>query len=241
MKSRLIGILKDNFKLKYCRETIDTNKRKFDLLIPMVSFCDIPFSQILSHVENYGCYGIGLKKVWAEKNGLNPVLYVDKKSSLSENFFEHIYKMNVGEEKKITGLTLEEKYTYDIFRYLKNYQGDLKRAEKKIVKDYRFSDEREWRYVLPVQSEHMMFGQIPLTKSNEDEFIKKAKAYLNGKIESEKLYFEPEDINYIIIKNETERDDIIRTLENVKGKYPHEQIKRLTSRILSSQQIRSDF
>lgn len=240
-KSSLIGILKENFKLSYCRETIDTNKRKFDLLIPIVSFCDIPFSQILTHIESYGSYGIGLKKIWAEKNGLNPVLYVDKKSSLSENFFEHIYKMNVKGERKIGSLALEEKYTYDIFRYLKNYQGDLKRAGKKVVKDYRFSDEREWRYVLPVQSEQWMFGNIKPADSDKDDLIKKGKASLNGKIETERLHFEPEDINYIIIKNENERGEIIRTLENVKGKYPHEQIKRLTSRILSSQQIRSDF
>lgn len=240
-KSNLIGILKDNFKLRYCRETIETKKRKYDLLIPMVSFCDIPFSQILNHIENYGCYGIGLKKQWAEKNGLNPVLYVDQNSSLSNNFFEHIFTLHLKDDKKISELTIEEKYPYDIFRYLKNYQSDLKRIEKKTIKNYRFSDEREWRFVLNIESEQMLFGNIQLKDGDDEEFIKKGKNLFNKKIESERLCFEPEDINYIIIKSESERDLIIQTLESIKGKYPHEQVKRLTSRIISTEQIKTDF
>ncbi|MES2726482.1 MAG: abortive infection system antitoxin AbiGi family protein [Bacteroidota bacterium] len=240
-KSNLIGILKDNFKLKYCRETIETKKKKADLLIPMVSFCDIPFSQILKHIDNYGSYGIGLKKEWAERNGLNPVLYVDKNSSLSDNFFEHIYKLNSTGDKNINELEIEEKYIYDIFRYLKNYEGDLKRFQKKPIKDYRFSDEREWRFVLNIESKALMLGAIPTTHSKNDNTIKEIKNVLNEEIENEKLSFDPDDINYIIVKNESERDSIIKALESVKGKFPLDQVKRLTSRILSVEQIRNDF
>ena len=63
----------------------------------------------------------------------------------------------------------------------------------------------------------------------------------NKKIETERLTFTPEDINYIIIKNELERDKIIDTLTKVNGKYPHEDVKRLTSRIISAEQLRTDF
>ena len=71
--------------------------------------------------------------------------------------------------------------------------------------------------------------------------IPKVKARYNSKIESEVLKFTPDDINYIIIKNEAERDKIISTLEKVNGKYAHEQVKRLTSRIISTQQLKTDF
>jgi hypothetical protein len=56
------GILSNNFEIRYCRETLITKNRTFDFLTPMVCFCDIPFSQIIDHIKNYGAYGIGLKK-----------------------------------------------------------------------------------------------------------------------------------------------------------------------------------
>lgn len=238
--TNLKGILQDNFKLRYCREKINANEKKYDLLIPMVSFCDIPFSQIKNHIKSYGNYGIGLKKEWAEKNGLNPVLYSDINSSLSKNFFEHllIKLLNGDDGKKISSLTLEEKYIFDIFRYIKNYQGKLERFNKKTVENYRFSDEREWRYVLPLESEALMFANLKKIKT---DMVQAAKEKMNANIMDKRLVFEPEDINYIIIKNESERDGIIKTLEDVKGKFPMQQVKRLTSRIISTEQIESDF
>lgn len=236
--SSLNGILAESFKIKYCRETIHTKKDYYDLLIPMVSFCDIPFSQILNHKNNYGSYGIGLKKKWAEKNGLNPVLYVEQNSQLSNNFFEHLYLKIGSENKTISKFTNEQKYIFDVFRYLKNYQGDLKRMGKKTIPDYRFSDEREWRYVLTLESEHAMFGNM---KKIEIGKIPEYKEKYNRLISSERLLFEPDDISYIIIKSESERDKVIRNLETVKGKYPHDQVKRLTSRIISAEQIETDF
>ncbi|WP_051891120.1 abortive infection system antitoxin AbiGi family protein [Chryseobacterium sp. JM1] len=238
--ANLKGILKDNFKLRYCREIIRSDTKRYDFLVPMVSFCDIPFSQIEKHIQSYGNYGIGLKKSWAEKNGLNPVLYTDINSNLSKNFFDHllIKIKNGDDDKKISKLTLEEKYVFDIFRYIKNYQGKLERSGKKIIENYRFSDEREWRYVLNLESEALMFANL---KKVIHEDVSIFKQLVNDEIENERLNFEPEDINYIIIKNESERNDIIRTLENIKGKYPMEQVKRLTSRIISTEQIKSDF
>ena len=236
--ANLNGILKSGFSVKYCRETIVTRKRNFDFLIPIVSFCDIPFSQITNHINNYGCYGIGLKKTWAEKHGLNPVLYVEKESNLSDVFFGHIYNVHAGPDKSLKKLSLKEKYNYDVFRYLKNYQSDLQRNGKKLMKNYRFSDEREWRHVLDINSPELMLANL---KDVKPTLVQEAKKMLNELIKNEVLIFEPEDINYIIIKKESERDNIIRNLENIKGKFPMEQVKRLTSRILSAEQIRSDF
>ena len=58
-KTGLKGILKDNFKLKYCLEKIDHTEMPVELAIPMVAFCDIKISEIKDHIDKYGSYGIG--------------------------------------------------------------------------------------------------------------------------------------------------------------------------------------
>lgn len=235
----LKGILKDNFKISYCKETIWSLDKSKELLIPMVSFCDIPFSQIISHVKKYGSYGIGLKKSWAELNGLNPVLYVERNSSLSHNIVYNIFETVIEGKEKIEELEDKDKFNLDHLRYLKNYQADLIRCGKTIKKDYRFSDEREWRYVPDPLKDCQMFAT--LKKGIKDERVKNFKSILNSRAENERLLFTPEDINYIIIKKESDRDNIIKLLEEVNGKYPHNQVKRLTSRILSIEQLETDF
>jgi hypothetical protein len=235
----LKGILKNNFKISYCRETIWSEEKKKDLLIPMVSFCDIPFSQIIGHVKNYGSYGIGLKKKWAESKGLNPVLYVEKNSSLSHNIVHNLFETVKGDKKKISELSEQDKYNLDHLRYLKNYQADLIRIGKAVKKDYRFSDEREWRYVLDPLDECQLFAV--LKEEFKENFVTGLKKRLGDKAESKRLLFTPDDISYIIIKKETERDNIIKLLETVNGKYPHDQVKRLTSRIISVEQLETDF
>jgi len=52
--------------------------------IPMVCFCDIPLSQLVSHIDTYGKYGLGMSKEWGIKKGLNPVIYFNKNSLLAK-------------------------------------------------------------------------------------------------------------------------------------------------------------
>lgn len=237
--TKLNSILANNFNIRYCREVIHTEDNYLDIIVPMVSFCDIPFSQILSHINNYGNYGIGLKKSWAEKNGLNPVLYLDQNSSLSNHFIELLTTIKGGPEKiSISKLSKEKKLAFDCFRYLKNYQSDLKRVGKKTIKNYRFSDEREWRYVLNPSLEYPIFANM---KEIDEQKIKEHKENYSKKIENEKLTFTPDDINYVIIKKESERNSIINKIEKTKSKFSMEQVKRLTSRIISVEQLTTDF
>lgn len=52
----------------------------------MVCFTDIPIELSEAHRNDYGSYGIGLKKEWGIKNKLNPINYVIKDSILCNNF-----------------------------------------------------------------------------------------------------------------------------------------------------------
>lgn len=161
-KSALAGILKETFKVRYCHEIIHHKEGKYEFLVPIVSFSDIPFSQIIDHINNYGCYGIGLSKKWAESKGLNPVLYLDKNSTLTKNIIINtpgaICRTNKLEA--INNMGEDDRRAFDFIRYLKNYQEDLKRVGNKILKNYRFSDEREWRYAINPKQPYIAFGNV---------------------------------------------------------------------------------
>lgn len=237
----LIGILQSCFKIKYCSETIyGLYKGKggsFKIAVPIVSFCDIPYSQILNHVGKYGSYGIGLSKKWAEENGLNPVLYLEKHSALTYNYGKTVSELF--KEKKISELGVEDKKIMDIIRYMKNYQGDLTRSNGSVVKNYRFSDEREWRYVLPLDSPHRMMGNLKNAPSHQA--AQKVKLEFSTKLDSERLLFTPNDINYLIIRYERQRNLILDKIEKIKEFQSDEVLKRLKSRIISVEQIKGDF
>lgn len=230
-KNNLKTILEENFRVFNCKETVRLKDNEAVYYVPMVSFCDIPLSEIKDHISKYGNYGIGLTKEWGARNGLNPVLYVQQNSMLA-NSYREAFMTYIGNSNKNI-FSNEQKALTDILRYIKNYEGDLTRKETTIPK-YRFSDEREWRYV-PHYSEQC-------------EMITPEKAYLKKKDTTDekladlKLEFEPNDIKYIIINDDSEIAEFIEHLRRAKGKkYTFHDIERLTTRILTAEQIKVDM
>ncbi|WP_373511859.1 abortive infection system antitoxin AbiGi family protein [Persicitalea sp.] len=86
------------------------------LYIPMVSFCDIPISNIKSHLNHYGsdgrngkiAYGIGLTKSWGLDHNLNPVIYLVPGSQIAHSFIDKCvkgskYHQEESEKTKIPG------------------------------------------------------------------------------------------------------------------------------------------
>ncbi len=230
-KDALLGILTDNFKLSYCNETVILKGNLISFAVPMVSFCDIPLSQVKNHITKYGKYGIGLTKEWAKKQKLNPVIYLEKNSKLSESYSRVYFEYAINSGKNLQDYDDIEKSVVDILRYIKNYQNNLVRGET-VYKNYRFSDEREWRYVLDYNEPPLFI--YPMVNFDKD--------IANDSLSTYRLKFEPNDIKYVIIQNENEISEFIQRLRDAKGKnYSYHDVDRLMTRIITTEQIVEDF
>lgn len=234
-KAALKGILKDNFKVKYCLETLCLVEKRSVKAFPVVSFCDIPLSQVKDHIGKYGSYGIGLSKECAKREGLSPVQYVAT-GSLYAHSLRQLVNSNLPSGECSWGeMTELQRSVFEVMRYVKNYEGDLTRGGR-TKKNYRFYDEREWRYV-PAFSE-----KFPMSVLGVDYERASRKAELNRAVSELRLSFDPSDIKYIIVKSESEISEFIRVIRESKGKrYSLEEIERVTTRILTKDQIESDI
>jgi hypothetical protein len=229
----LIGILTNEFLPVYCLEKIEFSKNSYNVAFPMVCFCDIPLSQIKNHIETYGYYGIGMKKSWAEKMKLNPILYLRKKSKLTERIsrlFENVQNKDFNNSPM---LLQTKKDILELLRYTKPYNGDFKRIDK-VIPNVRYYNEREWRFIpdLPDNKRYL----------TEDQYNNKLLlADANSALQKHKLSFEPDDIKYIFVNNDSEIPTMVSALKRIQSKYPPHVLKILTSRIITCEQILNDF
>lgn len=241
-KESLFEILRTTFKVSYAREKIigPTQRREFG--VPMVSFSDLKLSELKKIIDDdYGKFGIGLSKDWANRNGLNPVMYISKHCSLTDNLinsvdgiYRHINKMT--NFKEIKDLSQSYLNIMDIYRYIKNYDGELERLNQPLNENYRFADDREWRYVPNINvAEIRPF--VPITTIR----TKAQKQELNATINHLLLSFQPEDIKYLVVEKDEERIELITHLELVKHKFDETTRRRLASRILTIDQILNDI
>ena len=231
-KDNLVGILSENFKIKFCREKLPFKDGGF-IRVPMVSFCDIPLSQTKDHMWKYGEYGLGLTKKWAIKKRINPVLYVDPMSMLAESYDTSLmHFQSLRGEDFLTAMAY--RHLLDFVRYMKPYEGCLER-EGVITKDYRYYDEREWRYVPSVDDCEVMHY---LDGDFNDDVVRGS---ANSSISEVRLDFNISDITYIIIKSEEEVHEFLDELKVCKAAYSPLDIELLATRIITAQQIKSDF
>lgn len=236
-KENLYHILSSTFKVSYARERIIGGKKVKEFAVPMVSFSDLRLSELKNNIGTYGKFGIGLTKDWAIDNGLNPVMYASQKSLFTENLMnglEDIFSL-VNKSTDTTG-TYETAYnnTLNTLRYIKNYIGDLVRPDEKTKKDYVFANEREWRYVPPITEPILPFISIGRIRTKEQ------KSQFNQKVSHLRLNFQPDNIQYLIVENDNDINDLIRHLRQVKNRFPPDTIDRLASRILTYEQIDKD-
>lgn len=228
---KLKSILKEGFKIKYCEEKLKLGGHLRGTLNgsntahPMVCFCDIPLSHSKKHSDSYGKYGIGLTKEWAFKNKLNPVLYIDRNSFIAD---------------MIHGLIKSEMQLQQVYRIkacAKNYSGEVG-VKGKYNPEYRFYDEREWRF-LPCEDDLEFKKCRSAFSLSSDQYIKNKDKY-NNQISSYRLKFEANDISYLIVKSITQIPALIDFLRK-NYKCTGEQLDILLSKVCTIEQIETDF
>lgn len=258
----IVGILTDGFCPRLCMEDQSfvlhgLSEINAEIAIPMVCFCDIPLSQIKNHVSNYGGYAIGLSKDWGKRNGLNPVMYAINKSvpvKILNDDLKNLYKKALELKPLEKNNDLNEAYDsigtaarqlYDFSFYLKPYEGKRWDGKDFHGDTIRFYDEREWRFIPELRNMYKSGiysgDSIVLSKKG---FLDSAKRNeFNSILAKEaKLEFKPNDINYIIVKSE---EDVLKIEDKIAGimgdKYIHNEVRKLTTRILCISRVLEDF
>lgn len=227
----LKGILKDGFRFSYCREEYpkalvnnikNMGKAGFipnnccpdkdiynNVLIPMVSFCDIPLTRSNVHAQKYGYYGVGIDRELARYiyPQLMPVQYMS-----SERF-----RLALNEISVI--FTESENINRQINDSVKLIIGTTKvYSTLRKERDVLCYEEREWRVI------HSDNGMTKWGWGLKDRRTKKAYndrlhsnpdlAYLSFIVveDSEGARIVEENINklitHILVQNETEIPEI---------------------------------
>lgn len=230
---KLTSIIKDGFKIKYCTETLLTKTNNSSTSAhPMISFCDIPLSDSHRHFGLYGFYGIGLSKNWAKQMGINPVLYIEEQSNIGEsikNAFNAFKTIEGANAEDVKEMIIQTKC------FTKNYCGPLKRGDIN-TKDYKFYDEREWRFVPTRKDIGNKSRSIGLAKFKAD------KEKYNNDLSSFLFKFSIQDISYIIVKKTEEIPEVIEFLRNTFHKTKTGgDLDILLSKVCSTEQIIQDY
>jgi hypothetical protein len=202
---KLKSILKNGFFPRYSLENVSAISSSTDrIAFPFVSFCDIPIGRLIQHTEFYGCCGIGMDKAnWGMGKKLNPIIYINSDTSLSESFktvFKGATTLNQSNDESEYIESMRK-----IAAYAKPLRGDAEtiHCEKQFKEFYQ---ENEWRYV-PSNKDIQ-----PYIKEREYEADKER---LN-KIAGEKacLKFGPNNIRYIFVETDFNADDLVDFIED---------------------------
>jgi hypothetical protein len=145
------------------------------------------------------------------------------------------YRKNYNEEAQDPVSKKFRELFSDFLMFTKPYSGIMTRNGRNMRT--RFYDEREWRWI-PRITNKSVWTHLDIELFNDENFRNEATDLL---VANHKLHFQPEDINYLIIRTENEIDDFIRSLEQIKNRFDSSTIKKLTSRIITKEQIMSDF
>lgn len=232
-------ILSDGFKVQYCREEFIINSTSYFIGIPMVSFSDIPISFMGEHTAKYGDYTIVMNKEWAVQNMLNPVVYLQSNSFLaksiepflaiveSDGLIGDIRKewvlQNDNENKdvvKIERLGDENRQInisayVGILSFLKNYKGNVTLSCGRVFNNYKFYDEREWRYI-PSKEQFLEHRISPAQLLSKEEYfiMKENRHRLGGEIY---LPFNLKDVHSIYVTSSFEKTEISKNIKFVCG------------------------
>jgi hypothetical protein len=238
----LLSILEKEFRPRlsvedfgYVAQYLEDDEIERECGVPMVSFCDIPLSQVVTHMGRYGHYGLGLTKEWGRMNGVSPVMYVHENAPGPRSVARLIQLLK--SELLLGGQPLERATALQpgqVLYHLKPYSGKLIRGNRS--EDYvRFYDEREWRYV-PENIE-----DIPSVSREELADPVRCKPIVDLVDDLPALSFEPRNINFIIVEKESELLTMFHAIDEIKVRYDKDDRNLLKTKIISAERIKKDF
>ncbi len=189
-KGALEKIIKEKlFSFSYSKETLPSNKV---FAFPMISLCDLPFSEFADYITKYGGYSIGMSKDWGLRNRFNPVWYCNYESCAIEDI-------------------KQSEMFYKTSSYIKPIEGELIVRGRKF-NNYRYMDEREVR-LTPQKKELQERGIKPYLT------VEEYKTYKEQNNNSSKIPlhipFEWNDIKYIIVQNSDNKDEFRELLKKL--------------------------
>lgn len=198
-------ILEEGLKPSYCRENITNDKEVKSACFPMISTSNVSIDFAISYQKSYGTFGIVLDKVWGEINGFNPVLYLERKSDLTNEIidnFKNIKAISTTHIKDtLNGITLDykslmTKQLVKIFAHSKNYDGELVRNEILLSKKYPYGMEREWRKI--IKNENVPYFLVGNDIQNKKDF--------NKFIEDVRVDYKVEHLKAVIVESPFETE-----------------------------------
>lgn len=210
----------DYLDLNYNKENIK------GIFVPMVCFCDIPLHQISIHAEGdsgYGKFGIALTKEWGEQNGLQPIHYVNPKSMFTQQFqlslnsvLKEIEKIDIDSKlDELSDSLLEQlRFMKPNFGIMDKFSGE---KIEKIKKN--FHDEHEWRFVPNIDTDDA--PDIIIDPTDQEYFLaeKNTKVFTESlrAIKKSYLKFSVEDIKYLFVETDKDRDNLITYIMKLRG------------------------
>jgi len=120
--------------------------------------------------------------------------------------------------------------TYSLY-HMKHYEDELKRNEYENL-NYRFYDEREWRYIPEFQS-----TICKLKKTEEEYQIWRSQSDIKPLIKEVHLAFNPGDIEIIIFEKNDEREKVVELIRNSDLSFSNKAKEILMTKIQSFENI----
>lgn len=261
---------------------LDSEPHQFsEIQVLQKCFCDIPFHKLAdsfnvqgtgasfnslsqsekdeigkhnTHFDYYGRYAISFSKKWGEKNGLQPIQYINTESNFSRYF-----SIAIKEAMSADSIppAIEKDVLYRI-AFCKPLRGIMHRRVKRTagsavdavdVEIYKnFHDECEWRYV--PRFEDLSDFRIQSIIANPN--LMQLANSINQRLEAEEyrrlwLEFEYDDIRYIVVPDAAARVKLIGTILDLpdsqfqQGESISIQKSILVSKILVLDEIRKDW
>lgn len=205
----------------YCLESFLDNQHKIGF--PMISLSDIPIADIEEYLDQYGGYSFGFSRDWVIKSGFNPVWYCDKSNQATRQHIQILYD-NLKNNQKNNNIAQILTLLFYYGAYIKEIEGPLTVKSKNLIyKNYRFYDEREYRYV-PDYNDLLNKGIIPFV--HEEQYKNYKEKHGNARINIT-LPFTIDDLKVIIVKTDNQADEL-RKLTIAKGIhiFSHNEIKQ---------------